>query len=182
MTVCHDIEMLVGLDLFDKVCFRIEYPPTEVESEMSTPDARPVVVTPDPALENLRIQLLKILKPDLIQNDAIPVGSFCNHPSAVITLDTGSAVPVNRRQYPIPFRLQAVVDAQVQSWLDDGIIEKAPLDTPWNSPLLCVPKKDASGAKTSHRVCIDPRALNIHLADSSVSVASPPLLSTKEYS
>ena len=98
-------------------------------------------------------------------NIQIPPGQFCSHPDAVISLPTGSSAPIFRRPYPVPFRLQPAVDKQVDAWLRDGIIAKAPLNSTWNHPLLVVPKKDASGNHTSTRICIDPRPLNAILPD-----------------
>ncbi len=112
-------------------------------------------------MEIRRKDLLHRLEPLLQCNASIPIGTFCTHPSASVTLDTGAAPPVFRRQYPIPHKLQEVVDEQVSEWLKNKIITQAPSDSPYNSPLLVVPKK---GQK--HRVCIDPRLLNVHLKNS----------------
>ena len=76
---------------------------------------------------------------------------------------SGNSAPVSRRQYAIAFHLYPVVDDQVAKWLQHRIIEPAAIDCPYNSSLLCVPKKDLAQGKTDHRVCIDPRHINVFL-------------------
>ena len=71
-------------------------------------------------------------------------------------------VPTNRsitlRNYRIPEQHQKEVDAQIQQMLEDRIIQ--PSQSPWNFPILIVPKKlDASG-KRKWRICVDFRKLN----------------------
>jgi mRNA-degrading endonuclease RelE of RelBE toxin-antitoxin system len=71
-------------------------------------------------------------------------------------------IPANRsitlRNYKISEHYQKEVDAQVQKMLEDQIIQ--PSQSPWNFPILVVPKKlDASG-KYKLRICVDFRKLN----------------------
>jgi hypothetical protein len=128
------------------------------------------ILIEDQAFSAERSQLLSILAPELKKNEDIPLGSFCTHPLAEFKLQTGNSPPVYRRQYPVPYKLQIVVDEQVKLWLEQGIIEKASEVALYNNPLLVVPKKDISGHITSHRVCLDPRLLNLHLPDYPVKV------------
>ncbi|KAI8347359.1 hypothetical protein BD560DRAFT_338543, partial [Blakeslea trispora] len=72
------------------------------------------------------------------ENQAIPKGSFCTIPESVVCLDTPENATAYRAPYPIPIAMQEVVDKQVQEWLDNGIIEKAPANTAWNTPLTVV--------------------------------------------
>jgi hypothetical protein len=72
------------------------------------------------------------------------------------------SLPVNRaitlRNYRLPEQHQNEVNDQVQKMLEDGIIQ--PSQSPWNFPILVVPKKlDASG-KRKWRICVDFRKLN----------------------
>ncbi|XP_077551248.1 uncharacterized protein LOC144164880 [Haemaphysalis longicornis] len=62
-------------------------------------------------------------------------------------------VPVITPQYPIPFALKEVAEAEVQEMLKLGIAEKS--TSPYNSPLVLVKKPDGS-----YRICIDFRRLN----------------------
>jgi hypothetical protein len=71
-------------------------------------------------------------------------------------------IPANRsitlRNYRIPEHHQREIDAQIQQMLEDKIIQ--PSQSPWNFPILVVPKKlDASG-KRKWRICVDFRKLN----------------------
>jgi len=93
-------------------------------------------------------------------NQAIPTGSFCTIPESVVCLDTPDNATAFRSPYPIPFKMQSVVDEQVKEWLDNGIIERAPANTDWNTPLTVVKKTNGKGEVTGYRVCHDPRLLN----------------------
>ena len=82
-----------------------------------------------------------------------------------MVLETGTAKPVWRRQYPIPKAAQPAVNQQVQKWIDNGKVVPAPAGCSWNNPLLAVPKKDSDGYKTKVRVCLDSRPINQLLPD-----------------
>lgn len=93
-------------------------------------------------------------------NQAIPKGSFCTIPESVVCLDTPENATAFRSPYPIPFKMQGVVDEQVKEWLENGIIERAPANTEWNTPLTVVKKTNGKGEITGYRVCHDPRLVN----------------------
>lgn len=57
------------------------------------------------------------------------------------------------RPYKIPIKFEQEVNRQIQVYLDQGFIE--PSNSPFNAPLICVPKLDGS-----IRLCNDFRALN----------------------
>lgn len=97
---------------------------------------------------------------DLFQANANIVG-FCNLSEAIVPINTGDAKPIYRRQYPVAYRLRDTVDAQIQKWLDTGVIRQLPQHTPWNNSLLVVPKRDIIGHTKEWRVCIDPRQINL---------------------
>lgn len=69
-----------------------------------------------------------------------------------IYLEPGT-VPVRQRSYPCSPYVAEVINAEIDSLLDKGLIE--PSISPWCSPLIVVPKKN--GEK---RVCVDFRVLN----------------------
>ena len=62
-------------------------------------------------------------------------------------------VPVKRRMYDIPFTAKEVVEREVQTMLDLGVIERS--TSPYSAPVVLVKKKDGSC-----RFCIDYRWLN----------------------
>ena len=103
---------------------------------------------------------------ELESNARIDDSSHCTHPASVISLKLPAGTkPIFRRQYPVPERLRAVVSAQVEKWLQQGVLVPAKPGIQWNFPLTVAPKKDLTGAKIDHRVCIDPTALNDILPD-----------------
>jgi hypothetical protein len=74
----------------------------------------------------------------------------------VINIEAGTQ-PINTRPYRLP-ETQKEVQTQVQKLLHEGIIEKS--CSPWNRPILLVPKKaDVSGTR-KFRLVVDYRKLN----------------------
>ncbi|KAL6046494.1 hypothetical protein QOT17_022184 [Balamuthia mandrillaris] len=52
-----------------------------------------------------------------------------------------------------------------KSWAKHQVIIPTPDDCPWNSPILAIPKKDASGQLTEVHGCINPWAIDSVLMD-----------------
>jgi len=117
-------------------------------------------------LENLKV------KASIQRNTSIPPNARCSLKEAMVTLNTGDAPPVYTRQYPVPKAFHPHVDNQITNWLGLGVIVPAPDNSPYNSPLLCVAKKDAQGLPTSIRVVIDPQPLNKQLPDDDFPLAN----------
>lgn len=66
--------------------------------------------------------------------------------------------PVNQKMYRLPEKQKLIIQEQVQDMLENDIIE--PSKSPWNSPLLVVPKKDGPQGEKKWRVVVDFRRLN----------------------
>jgi hypothetical protein len=66
--------------------------------------------------------------------------------------------PINTRPYRLPEAQKAEVDRQVTKLLKEGIIEGS--NSPWNSPLLIVPKKEDASGEKKWRLVVDFRKLN----------------------
>lgn len=111
-------------------------------------------------------QALMFIQPYIEANARIPKGSFCTIPESVVTLDTPPDAKGYRPPYPIPLVYHKIVDDQVQEWLDNGLIRRAPRNVNWNCPLTVVKKTNSRGDVTGHRVCHDPRHINILLRSS----------------
>ena len=101
----------------------------------------------------------------IVENFAIPNGSFCNIPeSRVQLLLTDNKKPMYVRQYLIARSLQPILDDQIKQWKENKIIELAPVNCTWNSPLIVVKQLTHDG-NIKHRVCIDPRHINKRIMD-----------------
>lgn len=67
-------------------------------------------------------------------------------------------LPMNTRQYRIPESQKREIQNQLDELEERGIIEKS--NSPWNSPLLLVPKKENQQGEKQYRLVIDYRKLN----------------------
>ena len=110
-------------------------------------------------------KFLENIKPFILRNQNIPTSSFCTIPESVITIDTPEGVTSYRRQYPLPESYHVMLRETIDTWLRNGTIKKAPVNTEWNSPLTFAPKKDELGNYTGKRPCLDPRAINKLIKD-----------------
>jgi hypothetical protein len=66
--------------------------------------------------------------------------------------------PINSRPYTLPEAQKAEVDRQVTKLLRERIIVES--NSPWNSPLLVVPKKEDASGEKKWRLVVDFRKLN----------------------
>lgn len=66
--------------------------------------------------------------------------------------------PIHTRPYRLPESQKIEVDKQVTELLKEGIIRES--NSPWNSPLLVVPKKPDTNGEKKWRLVIDFRRLN----------------------
>ena len=65
--------------------------------------------------------------------------------------------PINTRPYRLPDSLKEKVNKQVQKLLQEEITEKS--ESPWNSPILVVPKKADASGQQKFRFVVDYRKL-----------------------
>ena len=65
---------------------------------------------------------------------------------------------------------QDALDSTVTKWIESGVVIRCREGSPYNSPIMTVPKRDEQGTKTGTRVCIDPRPINEILEDDSFPV------------
>lgn len=73
-------------------------------------------------------------------------------------LHTTTEAPINIKAYRYPESLKKVVDEQIETMLDQGIIR--PSTSAWKSPIWVVPKKADADGNVKYRVVIDYRKLN----------------------
>lgn len=69
-------------------------------------------------------------------------------------IDTGDALPVKQRHYPISPAVQGLMYAELDRMLELGVIELS--QSPWNSPISMVRKPNGKA-----RLCLDARAVNL---------------------
>ena len=65
---------------------------------------------------------------------------------------------MNTRPYRLPETQKVEVDKQLKKLLQEGIIEES--NSPWNSPILLVPKKLDDSGQQKFRCVVDYRKLN----------------------
>lgn len=89
-----------------------------------------------------------------LEGDNITATSAITH-----EIRTSEAVcPINEKPYRLPQRHRQEITEQMDTLEREGVI--APSDSPWNAPLLVVPKKPDVNGKVKYRVCVDFRRLN----------------------
>jgi transposase InsO family protein len=167
---CAPAAGIIGLDLFSSLGIEIHgvpvnFPRPANHDEDFIEDTE-VCATDPKWLDNfkappeLRDSLLKAIQPFLETNEKIPSTSFCTHPSAVVYLNTGDASPVYVPQYRVSDCMHDVIGAQVNKWIEQGVVCEAPANSMWNSPLLAAQNRAAKANGKEPRVCIDPRKIN----------------------
>lgn len=174
--------LLLGLDLFPTFGIRVEGIPTSfpggtteaLNSRLLGDQLGPTDAIQWNESDRVDSELLGRIFAEcadaLKVNEKIPSRHFCSHPCSKVFLPTGDAAPQYRRQYPISRRYERFIDEQVQSWIDDGVVEPGSPNSKWNSPLLAVPKRDEFNKFTTARCCIDPRLVNSVLEDDSRAI------------
>jgi hypothetical protein len=83
--------------------------------------------------------------------------SSTNAARHTIHLEPGTT-PINTRPYRLPESQKNEIDRQVEQLLREDIIVKS--DSPWNSPLLLVPKKAGPDGEQKWRLVVDFRKVN----------------------
>ena len=78
--------------------------------------------------------------------------------SATHKIKTTDDEPINIKPYRIPHHQKQEVQKQVENMLNEKII--FPSKSPWNFPLIVVPKKPDADGNKRYRIAIDFRALN----------------------
>lgn len=69
-----------------------------------------------------------------------------------------SAQPIFQRPYRLPYSQKTEIEKQVKQLEKDNII--TPSDSPWNVPLLVIPKKSDASGENKYRVVVNFRKLN----------------------
>jgi hypothetical protein len=110
--------------------------PTTIDPNPYTPNESPYGTPKE------RNYMMKQIQPYVDANLDIDPRSHCNLSGSTICLPVKSgSKPVYRRQYPIAEAHKPDVRKQVQKWLTNNVIEIAPPNNPYNSPLLTVKRR-----------------------------------------
>lgn len=150
-------EVVIGMDILRKHRFNIDLqtPQVRLNGQVVTENDFTTLCT---VSDNLDI-------PDLSRAEEVKLQSFLEqelpgfenirgttplveHEIRLITKD-----PIKQRYRPQNPKMQAIIDAEVDKMLEDGVIE--PSDSPWSSPIVMVKKKD-----NSYRFCVDFQKIN----------------------
>ena len=107
-----------------------------------------------------RVSLVKICKEyhDIfhLSGDKLTCTTAADHAIPTATINPSRAI--NTKSFRIPEINEEEVERQIEQMLNDDIIQ--PSTSPWNSPILVIPKKiDASGNQ-KFRIVVDFRKLN----------------------
>ncbi|CEP08435.1 hypothetical protein, partial, partial [Parasitella parasitica] len=165
----ENIHVLLGLDILSKIGIGItglvSQHFTQVGPKIPDPiDPDHVKPNDDPyGSEIERAPFVKSLNKLLATNSKIDLkNTRCNLPDSTIKLTTKPGCVAWRAQYPLPEAYREAVAAQIKTWLDEGVICRSRSHTEYNSPLLCVKKKNSEGEYTLEkpRVVCDVRKLN----------------------
>ena len=90
----------------------------------------------------------------LLPGDSLSYTNVLRHEIPILP---GTA-PINVRQYRLPEAHKAEINRQVTEMLEQDII--VPSKSPWNSPIILVPKKAGVDGKKKWRLVVDFRQLN----------------------
>ena len=123
--------------------------------------------------------MMHLVEPFITANLNIDPNGHCSlNCSHVLLPLKANHVPAYRRQYDIPCVYHEAVEVQIHKWIEDNVIENAPPNTPYNSPLLVVRKKNPDGDYTGDiRVVTDYRLVNQALDPSKLDRYPLPLIS-----
>ena len=96
------------------------------------------------------------------ENASIPVGNSCSHPLSMVDVNIlpGKERPVHECERQFTQAKKVVVQGQVETWVNEDVIERNKFESLWNLNLVVAHKKDAHGNHTGYRVCLDPRIIN----------------------
>gem|GEM_PF-1640441 len=182
-----DVHCVFGMDLLYKVGItlgniaadwsdRIGYEIPMIEPNPYKPNEDPF------GSEEERKWMMNELQPFIDANTSISPKAYCNLPDSEITLPIKKDTPLAntcRRQFPIAEAMRPVIQKQVEKWRENGVIKRAKPNTPHNSPIFTVRKKNSEGEYTGkeHRVVIDCRLINNALDPEKLERFPLPLIS-----
>jgi len=172
----HDADVIIPRDPSERECFIKGLAELQTEIHDTGAGAAPELERPERTKYFTSEELEKTYGPQREKIFADPavqealrinneISGFCNLPDSVVRIEVDPAKEATlfRRQYKIPHALLDLTGQCIQRWLVAGKIALAPVNCPYNNPIMVAPKKDENGIFTAIRVCMDTRALNAAL-------------------
>jgi ribosomal protein L32 len=156
--------IILGRDLFDIFGITLSGLPVDFPNEKPTKEN---LIAEERHQDSNKVDFLKYLKLFIESNQNI--SRPCTFPGSTLGLKFNQEYkgPVIKRQYPLPYRSKVVVNEWVEKELQRGHIKEVIQASAWNSPLIVVPKRNTDGTVKGHRICIDPRHINLVLENNS---------------
>ena len=145
------LEGLAGVGVIDDSDDSTEVPTLEVPMSTSTPDEGLKDVRMNKDLSTRQSEEIVSVFRDFEEILTTKPGCFVDN--FFLRIPLSSDVPVKRKMYQIPYASQEIVEREVETMLELGVIERS--CSPYSAPVVLVKKKDGSC-----RFCIDFRWLN----------------------
>ena len=169
-----EVKLLIGMDLFEKLRFKLNnvpilFPRERKEETIIKLREKVEVGLPKGVDENgIHHSWKKVIEDNL----ALPINSVCKLEGSTLSINTGDNKPSWIRQYPIAEAFMDKVRARIVEWKESGKIVPAPSNCSWNSPLIAIRKVAAEKGKPDDiRLCLDARFINertIEMPDSNM--------------
>ncbi|KAG0165760.1 hypothetical protein DFQ29_001387, partial [Apophysomyces sp. BC1021] len=120
-------DLLLGFDIMPKLGIALTGVAIKWDDQEHKPNTTTLTDIPEPndspaGTPETHANFLKAIQPFINANASIPKTSFCTVPESIVRLPTTEGASTYQRQYPIPFKLQHVVDEAVANWLADCTI------------------------------------------------------------
>jgi transposase InsO family protein len=126
-------------------------PPPPLPPDKQTEFLKGLNLTVPPTERQAYIELL-LKNSDVFSSNKNDLGCATNFQHTIHLQNTS---PVYVKQFPVPEAYRPQLEDQIRDWLKLGVVQ--PTNSPYNSPIFVVPKKDGSP-----RYVLDFRQLNAH--------------------
>ncbi len=151
--LADNIELIIGMDLFEKLGYELRGVPFTVPSKPAESSEAKEETTADG-------EIYESWKKVLEDNQKLGPKSICKLSGTELPVPTGDAKPIWIRQYDLPQALHSKITERVNLWKANGWVTLAPEESGWNFPLWAAPKLSKDGGPDDIRLCIDARELN----------------------
>jgi len=159
-----EFDIIIGLHDGTKLGISIAGLPNGLPRPLNESDSEGLFprATSDKVVEGpLRDLFFHHIQPALKRNQDLPENAVCTFEGLEFPINTGASEPKYVHQYPVPEKWRDLVIDKVNEWARKGYTRRAPVDCPWNHPLLPQPKvSQGKVIPDTIRLCDDVRVLN----------------------